>query len=1146
MPLLERYGVDLVLTGHTHAYERSYLIDGHYGLSDTFTDALKKNSGDGSATGDGAYQKPATVGAPHAGAVYVVAGNAGVIKTGGSLDHPAMAVSIRTLGSMVLDVNGSRLDAMFLDSTGTIRDDFTILKLSEAPNTAPSFTPGTAAFTVAENQTAAGTVQAADGDSADEVTGYAFEGALEDGADQSHFSLGSTSGVLTFQTPPNFEAPQDADTNNTYVVVVRATSGTGTRLKTADQTVTVTVTDVNTEAPGVPSALTFSGETRDSLTVRWTEPENTGPPITDYDVQYHTGSDAYREWTHEGPGRTATITGLDLGTAYEVQVRASNEEGRSDWSEPGEGTTIAPLRVQMTLDPEPPVEGAFKARFSFSETVTGFTLGDIATQQDADCRNENNDQVACNPPLTTINGPNFEPLQTTDNQVFTTTVTPQTEGVNHNYTLTITVAANTVSSVADSKPNEAATLQVRIAPPGVTVPISSLGLTASPGNAQVTLRWNVPENTGGSAIIRYEYRWAESGGEFSAWVSVAPAERSATVRELTNGREYMFEVRPVNALGYGLVTTARAAARSGGGGPPGGGGPRQTVPGAPINLVADATDGAVTLTWEAPENDGGSEITDYEYRIDRRNPWISIGSTDTTHTVTGLVNGTAYVFEVRAVNRIGKSFSSNRAEATPEAPEVFTLDFAHFANGTSITSDLVLVNVAPQPVRPAIYFYDTEGAPIAADSVLEVTADLEIQEDGGLTVQTEMEPLGVLTISTHGRGELVSGSVKVVSEGLPIGGGLRYNLPAIGEAVVGASPPVGDALFPVRRQEGGINTGVAIHNLGEEAMEARCELMREGVLRDFVSISLEANGQTSWLIDQAFPAADTSDFTGSVRCAAPGRGRFTAIAVEIDAARRIFISVVPVDRTVGRGGETVLDFAHFVNGIWITDLVFVNLETQPSGPAPFHTAIPPSRPAIYFYDTEGALVAPESVVDVTGDLEITEDGALTVQTEMEPLGVLTISTHGRGELVSGSVRVISDGPIGGMLRFEHPALGVAGVGASSPVSDALFPVRRQEGGITTGVALHNLESSPGLLRCDLMREGVLLDAASIPLEANGQTAWLIDQAFPAADTSDFAGSVRCDAVGEGLFTAVALEMDPGNRIFTTLPVVPVPEMPSQE
>ena len=79
-----------------------------------------------------------------------------------------------------------------------------------------------------------------------------------------------------------------------------------------------------------------------------------------------------------------------------------------------------------------------------------------------------------------------------------------------------------------------------------------------------------------------------------------------------------------------------------------------------------------------------------------------------------------------------------------------------------------------------------------------------------------------------------------------------------------------------------------------------------------------------------------------------------------------------------------------------------------------------------------------------------------------------------------------------------------------------------------------------------MREGVLRDSVSVPLEANGQTSWLIDQAFPAANTSHFAGSVRCDAVGEGLFSAVALEMDPGNHIFTTLPVFPVEERMSQE
>ena len=582
----------------------------------------------------------------------------------------------------------------------------------------------------------------------------------------------------------------------------------------------------------------------------------------------------------------------------------------------------------------------------------------------------------------------------------------------------------------------------------------------------------------------------------------------------------------------------------------GGGGVRQTVPDAPSNLLVDGTDGAVTLTWDAPEDDGGAAITDYQYRINGRNPWISSGTTDTTHTVTGLVNGTEYVFEVRAVNRIGKSFSSNRAEATPEAPEVFTLDFAHFANGDGITSEVVLVNVAPDPIRPALHFYDQEGALIDPASLVDITPDLVVAEDGSLTVRTAMEPLSELTIATHGQGELVSGSVKVVTDG-PLGGLVRYSVPGVGVTGVGASPPVRDVVFPARRQEGGIRTAASLHNLQEEAMGVNCRLMSGGVALEEVQIPLEANGQASWFIEDAFPTTDTSDFLGSVRCTVPGSRRFTAIAVETDAAQRIYtaLPVVPVDRSGGRGGETVLDFTHFANGTsWITDLVFVNLSIRPSGPSltPFDSPIHPSRPAIYFYDTEGNPIDPTSVVDLTGDLEVTEDGALTVRTKMEPMGVLTISTHGRGELVTGSVRVVSDGPIGGMLRFDHPALGAAGVGASPSVSDVVFPVWRQEGGINTGVVLHNLESSPGLLRCDLMREGVLLDAASIPLEANGQTSWLIDQAFPAADTSDFAGSVRCDAVGEGRFSAVALEMDPGNRIFTTLPVVPVPEMPSQE
>ena len=160
--------------------------------------------------------------------------------------------------------------------------------------------------------------------------------------------------------------------------------------------------------------------------------------------------------------------------------------------------------------------------------------------------------------------------------------------------------------------------------------------------------------------------------------------------------------------------------------------------------------------------------------------------------------------------------------------------------------------------------------------------------------------------------------------------------------------------------------------------------------------------------------------------------------------------------------------------------------------------------------------------------------------------MLTISTHGRGALVSGSVRVVSDAPIGGMLRYDLPAIGEAVVGASPPLGDAVFPVRRQEAGINTGVAVHNLGEEAMEVTCELMQGGTVLDDVGIPLAANGQASWFLDAAFPGTDTSDFAGSVRCDAVGEDLFTAVALEMDPGTRTFTALPVVPVPERTDRE
>ena len=199
------------------------------------------------------------------------------------------------------------------------------------------------------------------------------------------------------------------------------------------------------------------------------------------------------------------------------------------------------------------------------------------------------------------------------------------------------------------------------------------------------------------------------------------------------------------------------------------------------------------------------------------------------------------------------------------------------------------------------------------------------------------------------------------------------------------------------------------------------------------------------------------------------------------------------------------------------------------------------RPALYFYDKEGNPIAAESVVDLTEDLEVAEDGALSVTTTIEPLGELTISTHGRGELVAGSVTVSSNGPIGWVLRFDLPGIGVAGVGASQPVQDAIFPARGQAGGISTAAAIHNLGTEAMVVNCQLMEAGVVLEEEEIPLAANGQEARFIEQMFTSTDTSDFVGSVRCMAPseGQGMFTGVAVELDAGNRIFTTLPVVPI-------
>ena len=193
LPILEQYGVDLALSGHSHSYERSYLVDGHYGVSSTFTEAMKVDPGDGGETGDGAYQKPGIVAASHAGAVYAVAGSSGKVS-GGSLNHPVMVVSMSVLGSMVLDINGNRLDAKFLDNNGNVLDDFTILK---GPDTTPPQISSVEA-TGAGTQVSVVFSEGVEQTSAETASNYAIDNSVT----VSSASLGADGRTVTLTTTP--------------------------------------------------------------------------------------------------------------------------------------------------------------------------------------------------------------------------------------------------------------------------------------------------------------------------------------------------------------------------------------------------------------------------------------------------------------------------------------------------------------------------------------------------------------------------------------------------------------------------------------------------------------------------------------------------------------------------------------------------------------------------------------------------------------------------------------------------------------------------------------------------------------------------------------------------------------------------------
>ena len=419
-----------------------------------------------------------------------------------------------------------------------------------------------------------------------------------------------------------------------YEVQVRATNSVGDSGWSTSGIATTTST-----VPYAPAAPTVTVLSATSLSVSWTAPsDDGGETITGYDLQYReTGT---TDWTQvdDQTGTSYTITGLSAGTEYEVQVRATNSLGDSDWSTSGTATTTSTAPDTPTLTVT--VRSATSLLASWSEpddngeTITGYDL-------------------------------QYRETGTSD----WTQVSDQT---GTSYTITglsleteYEVQVRATNSVGDSgwSSSETATTTstVPYTPDAPTVTVRSA--------TSLLVSWTAPSDDGGETITGYDLQYRETGT--SDWTQVDDQTgTSYTITGLSLETEYEVQVRATNSLGDSGWSSSEAATTT------------STVPYAPAApTVTVLSPSSVSVTWSAPSDDGGETITGYDlqYRETGTSDWTQVDDeTGTSYTITGLSAGTEYEVQVRATNSLGDSDWSTSGTATtttriPDAPDALTI-----------------------------------------------------------------------------------------------------------------------------------------------------------------------------------------------------------------------------------------------------------------------------------------------------------------------------------------------------------------------------------------------------------------------------------------------------------------------------------------
>ena len=476
---------------------------------------------------------------------YAVQYRAGTSGSFTNHPHPDTTTEATITGLTPNTAYQVQVSATNADGTGAAATE----SATTAANVAPVFDSATTAFSVAENSTTVTTASATDADTVvTDVVSYAISGA-----DSAKFSINTSSGALTFASAPDYENAQDvvsadpsnAAGNNVYIVTVTASSGTGGRALSVSKTLTVTVTDVTTEAPGKPTPQ-VTGTTTTSVTISWNPPTNTGPAITDYDVQYRAGtSGSFTSHAHTGTGTTATISSLTSGTDYQIQVRATNDEGTGAWSDAITGTpqvNVAPAfssSASASVD-ENTAASAVVLTVSASDgdaqdSVTGYTLSGTDS---GEFTFDSSSRV-----LKFIASPDFE--NPTD--VAHTTPAPADMANNNVYIVLITATSGSGARVLSTTQRVAITVDDVNEPPSRPPTFTVDSAIATP--TKLGLSWGAPSTTGKPAISGYdvEYRAGISGAYTDAGFSGTGT--SMTLANLTQGTLYQVRVRARNAEG---------------------------------------------------------------------------------------------------------------------------------------------------------------------------------------------------------------------------------------------------------------------------------------------------------------------------------------------------------------------------------------------------------------------------------------------------------------------------------------------------------------------------------------------------------------------------------------------------------------------